>query len=1167
MRNKFIFLFIVLMLAISFASAKDIAYVVKDSKAPNQYFVNAMNELNFTYDIIQEPQIASTNFSKYKVVLVGEGNFRTNANLIPVNTKPSLIVNTYHMNTWNWISDGVSQVASSQPLKANVVDNKSLLVQGIPLNFQVYTQARYDGHNIPMYYLPKSKISTKINKVVSTENDKLNSVIAVTKKGTVLKNGKVSNARGVFFGITESTYWTADSKKLFKNSLKWLVNDEDLDRDNYPSDIDCNDSNPSIHPGAGKIPYDLIDQNCDGYDLGDGDGDGYCKEGYSITNKTKQCAKETGIVGTDCNDNDKTYFLGATDSAKNCINEAPTLIKQIPMLEWSEDTSFTLNLITYFKDPDGDSLNYTIQSTSDNEGITIFLLANGVIKFESVENWNGQDWVIFKAEDPKGLSVSSNNVTLIVLSENDAPVLDLIVPVFVSESQVVQIIANANDVDGNNLTYSINSNKFEQNGNVFTWQTKVGDVGDHEFEVAVSDGHGGTDTQIVQVGVFEKIYINEFVSNPSSGNEWVELYNPGKYTFLLDSCSLFDGADHELELNGNVKSKGFAVFNYNSGVLNNEGDIIKLYCYGTLIDSITYGNWDDGNVNDNAPAPENGESAGRDPDGKDTRNNKNNFKIYKNPTKGLPNNADVIPPVVTLVNPINNQYFNETRDIEFEFKATDNLASQMDCSLYLNSILKGSKEATNSSVEKITVLGIVDGSYSWNVKCSDEFVYAYAPDNRSFTINAPDIPLIEFVDDKTVNEGQTLEFKIYAFDNDGGSLTLSIENRPDGSNFMDDGNRTGSFSWTPNFNQAGDYVLQFKVADNTSLQSIREVKVKVIDIKEPPQFSDAERCLVKSDKIVLTIKKPDKSDDFTAGETIKGDIKVENKFAEDLEFDVKAYFYNLDEEESIEDDSDSVDIDAGKYKQVKIDIDVPDDIELDDDNFAYYVYVEDDEGRCNSGFIKINIDRKEKDVIIKSFGINPKIVYPGSNIEVDVKLENRGSKDQDAYITIENSELKIYEKSEEFEIEKYDDDDKITRSFSITIPKGAEEKDYELTATVVYDGEEQSKTQSFMVSKGQEFIVTPPKKEKVVPGNVIRLGGIDSGKVVYTNYENEGYDRTKIVTERQIIEKKEVTQKSQVNIDVKGLKTNDLLLIIDIFLIIGIIIEIILIRVVTSRRR
>jgi len=62
---------------------------------------------------------------------------------------------------------------------------------------------------------------------------------------------------------------------------------EDFDGDGYVEPEDCNDNNADQFPGAEEVPYDLIDQDCDGADITDMDGDGF----------------DSDVVGgADCND-------------------------------------------------------------------------------------------------------------------------------------------------------------------------------------------------------------------------------------------------------------------------------------------------------------------------------------------------------------------------------------------------------------------------------------------------------------------------------------------------------------------------------------------------------------------------------------------------------------------------------------------------------------------------------------------------------------------------------------------------------------------------------------------------------------------------------------------------------------------------------------------------
>lgn len=75
----------------------------------------------------------------------------------------------------------------------------------------------------------------------------------------------------------------------------------DHDGDGYDVDVDdCNDDNPSWHPGAGDLVGDGMDQNCDNVDGADEDGDGYA-------------GRLSG--GADCNDAADLIHPGAKELA------------------------------------------------------------------------------------------------------------------------------------------------------------------------------------------------------------------------------------------------------------------------------------------------------------------------------------------------------------------------------------------------------------------------------------------------------------------------------------------------------------------------------------------------------------------------------------------------------------------------------------------------------------------------------------------------------------------------------------------------------------------------------------------------------------------------------------------------------------------------------------
>jgi len=53
------------------------------------------------------------------------------------------------------------------------------------------------------------------------------------------------------------------------------MSDEDEDEDGWTAGEDCDDSRADVHPGADEVPYDGVDQDCDGVDETDRDQDGW----------------------------------------------------------------------------------------------------------------------------------------------------------------------------------------------------------------------------------------------------------------------------------------------------------------------------------------------------------------------------------------------------------------------------------------------------------------------------------------------------------------------------------------------------------------------------------------------------------------------------------------------------------------------------------------------------------------------------------------------------------------------------------------------------------------------------------------------------------------------------------------------------------------------------
>ncbi len=394
MKKIYIFwiMFLFLIVLVQGVLAEDIGYVVRNTGNPDSNFINIINELGYSYELIDDSEISSTDFSEYKMILIGNERISN----VPVNDYKSLVANTNYYENW---SNSIGSSGGNIPLHAYNLNN--LITEGVPTNFQVYTQCCSGGVSIPIYYLTGRKNNCDKITVLSSSTSDSGKYVIATK----------DNPKRVFFGITRSDYWTDDSRELFKNSLKWVVG-EDNDGDGYYTGDDCNDNDASVWQNlGGYLDYDedgfgtgQLIEVCSGSDL---------SEGYSYINE-------------DCDDNNAFIHLGAEEIIdninQNCVNDAPVFLNNIEEIRWTENEGEIINLNNYFKDPDGDSLSYSVYDTSEEIDIIVEIIGN-IVRFSSSEDWIGEDWIIFKAEDSEEEYVLSNEVNLIVSEFNSPPII------------------------------------------------------------------------------------------------------------------------------------------------------------------------------------------------------------------------------------------------------------------------------------------------------------------------------------------------------------------------------------------------------------------------------------------------------------------------------------------------------------------------------------------------------------------------------------------------------------------------------------------------------------------------------------------------------------------------------------------------------------------------
>ncbi len=158
-----------------------------------------------------------------------------------------------------------------------------------------------------------------------------------------------------------------------------------------------------------------------------------------------------------------------------------------------------------------------------------------------------------------------------------------------------------------------------------------------------SQGEGATTSpQSLAKYKLGDIVINEFVSDPADGEvEWIELYNTTEKEINLDGWTIEEGSGAKTNLTGIIAASGdgkFMVIEKPKGNLNNNGDIIILRdASGKLIDQVAYGNWNDGNADNNAPVANDPSGVARKFDGHNSFNNAEDFAVTAAPTKGASN--------------------------------------------------------------------------------------------------------------------------------------------------------------------------------------------------------------------------------------------------------------------------------------------------------------------------------------------------------------------------------------------------------------------------------------------------------------------------------------------------------------------------------------------------
>jgi len=388
---KYLAYLFVFLISISFVFAADVAYILENNRPLQPALQIALNDIGVSFDVIRDSEIPFTDFSQYSLVLIVEDVDKRS--FIPFDEINALFFDE-RIAEEVWSGAEASLTSAARDIKVTIADDEIFDVLSIPPNGEIDV---YSASGSEMHFLRITPNFVDILAVRTSGSTR--PVIAKTIQNI---NGNV--VKDLFFGVIKPEDWNINANNIFKNSIIWMLSEVDQDGDGWLFQDDCNDSDPTIHPGAQEL-IDDIDQNC--------------------------------------------------------VNDVPILLGNIPDLNWDEDTQEVLDLGLYLVDPDGDDVEYT--STSLNN---INVNINGdLVTFTPNPDWFGQEIIRFTITDGE-FGIDSNWVNLEVIDTFDpdlfAPVITLMEPVdgFFSESDDVTLKFSASDPTDDVFTCRLFSDVF-----------------------------------------------------------------------------------------------------------------------------------------------------------------------------------------------------------------------------------------------------------------------------------------------------------------------------------------------------------------------------------------------------------------------------------------------------------------------------------------------------------------------------------------------------------------------------------------------------------------------------------------------------------------------------------------------------------------------------------
>ena len=570
--------------------------------------------------------------------------------------------------------------------------------------------------------------------------------------------------------------------------------------------------------------------NCDGTGSADPDGDTLSFEwdfgdGTAGTGEVPvHTYVEPGnyIVMLTVTDPEGAFSTAQTEATIEDINHPPALL---PLEDITVKESQPLSFQVTGTDPDNDPMTFTHSPLPEG---AVFNAGDQTFAWTPTYDQAGAYPITFTVTDPEGLS-GSDDATITVTHVNRPPILDPVSDRDIAETKTLTFRVKGRDPDGDDLTYDARNlpgdASFDAGNQTFSWTPASGYAGVYHISFTVTDGYLSDE-------VSARIFVTAFDINNSPSltpvasqvideaqllQFQVMASDPNNDELTLDSAGLPEGASFEPTEDPNVYDFAWTPGYDQAGTYTLNFTATDP---GGLLDAI-------------------------------------NVDIVVNNVNRPPS-----------LDPLPDRHISETKPLTFQATGSD---PDDDALLfYVENLPEGASFGTEIPVFSWSPTEEQAGLYTVDVFVSDGDL----TDSQSVQItvldyNTTESPVLIPVADQQVIENQTLTFGLTATDPNGDALVYSQPALPSpGARFIDLGDGTATFSWMPNFDEAGNYTINFTVSDGT-LEDTVDVNIAVLDVNREPVLDPIENQSINENEVLtLQLSGGDPDDDtLTFGST------------------------------------------------------------------------------------------------------------------------------------------------------------------------------------------------------------------------------------------------------------------------------------------------------------